>query len=112
MNSSSHKWNRRPIFSHEIGRQEERKLRALRHLHEPIWLGFSVTGLIGWGIVASSLAGLALGAWLDSNHPGKHSWTLTLFAAGLLLGCFNAGYWVNKEWHAIRADDDEKKDAP
>lgn len=74
-------------------------------------------GVIGWGIVVPSLAGLALGAWIDSTHPGKHSWTLTLFAGGLLLGCFNAGYWVSKELNAIRAEQqespsDEQKDNP
>lgn len=108
--------NRRHHFSNEIGRQEKLNLRARQRLHEPIWLGFSVMGVIGWGIAVPSLAGLALGAWLDSAHPGKHSWTLSLFALGLLLGCFNAGYWVNKEMNAIRAEQeepvDEQKDAP
>ncbi|MGZ4965411.1 MAG: AtpZ/AtpI family protein [Limisphaerales bacterium] len=109
--------NRRRGFSNEIGRQEERKLRTLQRLHEPLWLGFSVMGVIGWGIVVPSLAGLALGAWLDSTHPGKHSWTLSLFALGLLIGCFNAGYWVNSEMNAIRRDQeqppsDQKKDTP
>lgn len=104
-------------FSDDIGRQEERKLRALRRRHEPIWLGFSVMGVIGWGIVVPSLAGLALGAWLDSTHPGKHSWTLSLFALGLLIGCFNAGYWVNSEMNKIRGEQEqppshEKKDTP
>lgn len=107
VNESTHNRNRRPIFSEEIGLEEQRKLRVLRHLHEPIWLGFSVSGVIGWGIVVPSLAGLTVGAWLDSKHPGKHSWTLSLFAAGLLLGCFHAGYWMNKEWRSIRAEQEE-----
>jgi len=45
---------------------------------------------------------VALGIWLDKNHPASHSWTLMLLAIGLGLGCFNAWHWVAKESREIR----------
>jgi ATP synthase protein I len=48
-----------------------------------------------------------LGLWLDSRHPGSHSWTLALLVAGLAIGCLNAWHWVAKEDKAMR---DEQED--
>ena len=58
-------------------------------------------GLIGWSISVPTLIGAALGGWIDRNHPGPISWSLSLIVAGLLTGCLNAWYWVEKETHAM-----------
>lgn len=64
-------------------------------------------GVIGWSVSIPTLLGVALGLWLDQRYPGVRSWTLALLVAGLLLGCFNAWYWVAKEEKEIR---DEQED--
>lgn len=60
------------------------------------WYDFLRFNLTGWSIVLPTLAGLAIGAWLDRRWPGSFSWKLALMLAGLALGCFNAWYWIWK----------------
>ena len=43
-------------------------------------------------------------------YPDTHSWTLMLLVAGLIIGCWNAWYWVAKEDRAMR-DEQEDDDA-
>ena len=83
-------------FSEEIGAKAARKIKA-RHSKQTEWFGLGMMGLIGWAIVIPTLLGAGLGWWLDNRHPGKHAWTLSLLIAGLVLGCWNAWQWVNKE---------------
>lgn len=93
-------------FSREIGTQAARKLQAKRN-PQGVWFGLGMMGLVGWSVVVPTLAGAALGIWLDSHHPGRHSWTLALLVAGLVLGCLNAWHWVAQEDQAIKEDRDE-----
>ena len=87
----------RTAFSREVGAKAVRKLKARRHSGQGVWFGLGFMGLIGWSVVVPTLLGAALGIWLDNRHPGKHSWTLALLVAGLVIGCLNAWRWVNKE---------------
>ena len=84
-------------FSREVGAKAARKLKARRNSTQGVWLGLGMMGLIGWSVVVPTLLGAALGIWLDNRHPGKHSWTLALLVAGLVIGCLNAWRWVSKE---------------
>ena len=104
MNKKQKTQTGRAPFAEQVARQEARKLRAQRQNRKPLWLGFSVTGLVGWGIVIPSLLGLALGVWIDSHHPATLRWTLMLFALGLIIGCFNAWHWISKEIENIRRE--------
>lgn len=88
-------------FSREVAAQAARKLKARRNPTPGVWFGLGMTGLIGWSVVVPTLCGAALGLWLDERHPGRHSWTLALLVAGLVLGCFNAWHWVAKEDKAM-----------
>jgi ATP synthase protein I len=54
-------------------------------------------GLVGWSVTIPTLAGIALGAWLDHRYPGQVSWTLTFLVIGVAVGCLNAWYWVQQE---------------
>jgi ATP synthase protein I len=94
-------------FSQEVGAQASRKLKAQRNSSHGVWFGLGMMGLIGWSVAIPTLLGAALGLWLDKQYPGKHSWTLALLVAGLVLGCFNAWRWVAKEIKAIREENDE-----
>ena len=49
--------------------------------------GLAVAGGLGWMIVLPTLAGLALGRWLDGLFACGITWTGALLMAGLALGC-------------------------
>lgn len=84
-------------FSRQVGAKERRRLAALREPPRSAWAGLGMAGMIGWSVVVPMLLGVALGLWLDGRHPARHSWTLTLLAIGLFLGCANAWRWVTRE---------------
>ena len=94
-------------FSRAIGAKAARKLKARRDSTQGVWLGLGMMGLIGWSVALPTLLGAALGRWLDERHPGRHSWTLALLVAGLVIGCLNAWHWVAKEDKAMQEDGDE-----
>ena len=71
------------------------------------WYDFGRYNLTGWSVVLPTLAGIALGYWLDHNHPSSFSWTITLMVVGLTLGCLNAWYWISRTNQ--HRDQDEKK---
>ena len=93
-------------FSHQVGEKAARKLKAQRHVTQTVWSGLGMMGLVGWSVAVPTLLGAALGLWLDKRYPGGHSWTLTLLAIGLGLGCFNAWHWVAKEGREIREQEE------
>jgi len=96
-------------FSQQVGEMARRKLKAQRNATPGVWFGLGMMGLVGWSVTIPTLLGAALGLWLDSRHPGSHSWTLALLVAGLTIGCFNAWHWIAREDQAIR-DEQEDKD--
>ena len=89
-------------FAQQAGAKAARKLKARRDASQGVWFGLGMMGLIGWSVAVPTLAGAALGLWLDDRHAGAHSWTLALLVAGLCLGCLNAWHWVAKEDKAMR----------
>lgn len=80
-----------------IGRSAARKLKARRQGERSVWFGLGMFGLVGWAVALPTLAGVALGLWLDTVAPSDFSWTLALLLAGVALGCANAWYWVSRE---------------
>lgn len=93
-----------------IDRQARRKLRARRHRDRSTWFGLGMYGLVGWSVVMPTLLGVAAGVWIDGRWPSRFSWTLMLMLGGLLLGCWNAWYWVSLEQRAIRRERDDEAD--
>jgi ATP synthase protein I len=80
-----------------VGRKAERKLRARRAGRRGVWFGLGMFGLVGWAVALPTVAGVALGVWLDARVPSRVSWTLTLLFMGVLLGALNAWYWIKRE---------------
>lgn len=109
MNEPDPMREKRQSFSEQIGEKAARRLRAQQHKPRSVWTGFAFFGLIGWSVVVPTLIGAALGMWLDRLHPGGRSWTLALLVAGLVLGCFNAWRWVEKEHREIRREHDNDR---
>jgi ATP synthase protein I len=99
--------NSDPAFDAKIAAQAARKLRAQRAGAQNAWFGLGMFGVIGWSVALPTIAGAALGVWLDKHHPGTHSWTLALLVAGLLLGCANAAYWVAQQNSAIGRESED-----
>lgn len=97
-----------------ITQQTRRKLRAREHHDQSTWFGLGMYGMIGWSVAIPTLLGVAAGIWIDSRWPSRYSWTLMLLTGGLLLGCWNAWFWVSIEQRAIgngNGSKSEKKDS-
>ena len=84
-------------FREEVERKLERRLRARREQDRGVWFGLGMFGLVGWTVAIPSLAGLALGLWIDATWPSRFSWPLMCLLAGVLAGCFGAWHWVRRE---------------
>lgn len=99
-----------PGLAAQVGTRARRKLRARRDPAPGVWFGLGTMGLIGWSVALPTLAGAALGRWIDLRWAGAHRWTLALLVAGLTLGCFNAWHWVAREDRAIHEGDERDDD--
>lgn len=91
-------------LSARIGRKETRRLRARARTHGATWFALGLYGVVGWSIVLPTLAGIALGVWIDRTSGSQYSWTLMLLVLGLVVGCWNAWRWVSREQRAIEED--------
>lgn len=77
--------------------QLSRKLQARRSGDRSAWFGLGMFGLVGWSIAIPTLLGVALGVWIDRRWPSQFSWTLMLMVGGVVMGCLNAWWWVQRE---------------
>ncbi len=86
-------------FEREVEAKEARKIRARREREENrrVWFGLGMFGLVGWSVAIPTLIGIAIGIWIDMTWPSRFSWTLMLLFIGVILGCLNAWYWVQRE---------------
>jgi ATP synthase protein I len=81
-----------------VARRQARKQRSRREDRPGLAKGLGTSGMIGWSVAVPTLVGIAVGVWLDGRaEASRYSWTLTLMAVGILVGCLNAWYWVRKE---------------
>lgn len=83
-------------FGRTIGDKAERRLEARRR-NDDVWFWLGMLGLVGWSVAIPTVAGVALGLWLDSVAPAPFSWVLTMLVVGLALGVLNAWIWVRRE---------------
>ncbi len=80
-----------------VRRKEARKARARRQGKRGLAFGLGMFGLVGWSVTLPTLLGIALGVWIDGRTTSPYSWTLMLMVGGLIVGCFNAWYWLRRE---------------
>jgi|HubBroStandDraft_3_1064219.scaffolds.fasta_scaffold826663_2 ATP synthase protein I len=97
-------------FSKVIAAKEKRKQTALRENSGSIWSGLGMFGMVGWSVAVPTLAGAALGVWLDKKNHQSFSWTLTCLMIGLVAGSAIAWSWVNKEDQTMHQNKDENND--
>ncbi|KIA86044.1 AtpZ/AtpI family protein [Kaistella jeonii] len=105
MSTSSDK--KENFFSEEISKKEQLKLKAIRDKNG-VWFGLGMMGMVGWSVAVPTLAGAAIGVWLDKSYPQTFSWTLSLLLVGLVLGVIIAGYWVQNEDKEIHKNKDDE----
>ncbi len=90
-----------------IGRKEQRHVRARRVGDQSMWFGVGMFGVVGWSVVVPTVAGIAVGLWIDSRSQSGRSWTLMLMVAGLGMGCWNAWNWIHRESSATETGSDD-----
>ncbi len=81
----------------QIGQKEARKLKARREEERNAWFWLGMFGLVGWAVAIPTVLGVALGVWIDTKWPSQYAWTLMFLLIGVVLGCFNAWYWIKRE---------------
>lgn len=88
-------------FHKSIETKQARKIVRRRQQRGTIRFGLGMLGTIGWSIAVPTVIGAGLGYLIDRGVPGRISWTLSLLALGLLVGCLNAWYWVSRQRRII-----------
>lgn len=81
----------------QVGSKAARRIKARGERRHNLWFGLGMFGLVGWSVAIPTVAGIALGVWVDATWPSRVSWTLTLLFAGMVLGCLNAWRWLKRE---------------
>jgi ATP synthase protein I len=84
-------------FTQQIRTKSQRKIKAIKEGDQIILQGLGLFGLVGWSVIVPTLLGIALGLWIDRRFPTPYSWTLMLLFVGIVLGCWNAWYWIQQE---------------
>ena len=70
-----------------LASQRDRRAQAEREGSRPFFHALATIGGLGWLVVVPTLAGLALGRWLDARLASGIFWTLPLLMVGLAIGC-------------------------
>ena len=97
-------------FSDLVSVREKRKLRARKKKMETFWFGLGMVGMVGWSIAIPTVGGIFLGVWIDLRWSGTYSWTLMLMVIGLVIGCLNVWFWVNRQRQAIGKEREDEGD--
>lgn len=93
----SGKEQHRAQLKDEIQRKGTRRELARKDSRHGMYFGLGMFGMVGWSVAIPTILGLLLGIWIDRTWPGQASWTLMGLLGGVILGCYNAWYWVQKE---------------
>lgn len=84
-------------FENSVRKKSRRKIEVRSQNRKGLLYGLGMFGLVGWSVTVPTLLLLALGIWIDSNYESPYSWTLMLLILGIMIGCANAWYWVQRE---------------
>ncbi len=88
---------RQQKFHRQVKDKASRKLKARQEGDRSIWYELGLFGIVGWSVTIPTLIGIAIGIWLDVTLDDPYSWTLMMLFVGVVLGCLNAWYWIQRE---------------
>ena len=97
-------------FQKEVEIRERRKVRARKKKDDQVWFGLGMFGMVGWSVAIPTVIGIFLGVWIDLTWPASQSWTLMLLLIGLIIGCVNAWFWVNRQRKSINRERENEGD--
>jgi ATP synthase protein I len=80
----------------KIKKESKKKIKSKKEGNE-IMFGLGLFGIVGWSIAVPTILGIAIGIFLDSRFTQSFSWTITLLFGGVILGSFNAWYWIKEK---------------
>ncbi len=84
-------------FQARVAGKARRKQAARSAGERKVWFWLGMMGLVGWSVAIPTLIGTFVGVWLDRMFGGQISWTLTFLLLGVVVGCLNAWFWVERE---------------
>lgn len=85
-------------FEKAVEKKARRKIKGEMEKDQySAWFGLGMFGLIGWSVAVPAVLMTALGVWLDAQTTGSVSWTLTFLVAGIIIGCLNAWWWIQRK---------------
>ena len=108
-NTPSDTRTHREELSEQVHKKEIRRIKGRREKRHGMYFGLGMFGLVGWSVAIPTFLGLALGIWIDNTWPSRFSWTLMGLLGGIILGCYNAWYWVSRE-SRLNNQDEEVED--
>ncbi len=76
-------------------RRHERHVSWLREGDPTLARQFAKVGVLGWLIVAPTLAGIFVGRLIDGHFGTGIFWTAPLLLLGLTVGCWSAWKWMH-----------------
>jgi ATP synthase protein I len=89
--------NNDPLQS-SLSAWRRRSAEAKAHGERSFFRNLTVIGTLGWMIVLPTLAGMALGRWLDNRFAGGGIfWTGALLVVGVGIGCRMAWKRMHQE---------------
>jgi len=91
-----------------IEAKERRRLRARAQRENVVWFGLGTFGVVGWSVAIPTIVLTLLGVYLDAHYPTPYSFTLMLLFTGIIIGCLNAWYWINRETANMNVDDNDR----
>jgi ATP synthase protein I len=80
----------------EIRRRRARHDRWLREGDLSVSRRLAQIGVLGWILVAPTLAGLFFGRWLDARLETGIFWSAPLMLLGLCIGGWTGWNWMNR----------------
>ena len=89
---------KRAELGRKISREEERKQRSRAEKKEKsVWFGLGMFGLVGWAVTVPTVISIAIGVWIDKTWKTAYSFTLMFLFIGIVIGCLNAWFWIQRE---------------
>ena len=107
---SDYKAGKENRFRDGVESREKRKIRTRDKGGNEVWFGLGMFGVVGWSVAIPTILGAFAGVWIDLKWQGGYSWSLMLIIMGLIVGYFNAWFWINRQRKRINMERENGED--